>query len=58
MNPFETMSAAEMELMRAQNPVGFAELERQLDTPQVDRTKALMYQNGRVVSNANVSRPE
>jgi hypothetical protein len=58
MNPFSNMSAAEMELMRLEDPVGFAELERQLDAPQVDRSKAIVYQNGRVVSNANVSRPE
>jgi hypothetical protein len=57
-NPFANMSAAEMEVLRVQDPVQFAELERQLDAPQVDRTKALMYQNGRVVSNANVNRPE
>jgi hypothetical protein len=57
-NPFANMSAAEMELLRVQDPVRFAALEQQLDVPQVDRSKAIVFQNGRVVSNANVSRPE
>lgn len=56
--PFEGMSAAEMENLRVTNPTKFAELEQQLTPVTKDRTKPVIYRNGRVVEGEDVKAPE
>jgi hypothetical protein len=49
-NPFSNMTAEEMERLRLQEPEKFAALERQLDTPEVDRRKGVVFKNGVLVA--------
>ncbi len=51
-NPFASMSAAEMEKMRQQEPEKFKELEAQLDAMPSDRSKPVIFINGRRVDGA------
>jgi len=50
-NPFAGMSAQQMEDLRVKDPAGFAELEKQLDAPDLT-AKSVQYRNGLVVQGA------
>ena len=49
-NPFANMTAAEMLRLQQEDPARFAELERQLDAPEIDRSKGVVFKNGRLVA--------
>jgi hypothetical protein len=49
-NPFANMTAAEMLRLQQEDPARFAELERQLDAPAIDRSKGVVFKNGVLVA--------